>query len=150
MILVPRPRIESPALGSWSLNQWTTREVPPLWWLHSLALHRGKLAALNSKSTPCQVKTQKEREGLLPTAQAKVSLDIIGCRLIWTHNCGPEENTVLWFAGPGHLPAPGVLGRVSLLTAGKDRAQRKPGVFQEGNEWLLSRECNKYLLYLWF
>ena len=29
-ILVPRPRIEPvpPALGAWSLNHWTTREVP--------------------------------------------------------------------------------------------------------------------------
>ena len=33
--LVPRPRIEPgpPALGAWSLNHWTTREVPVIWFL---------------------------------------------------------------------------------------------------------------------
>ena len=28
VILVPRPGIESPALGSWSLNHWTARGSP--------------------------------------------------------------------------------------------------------------------------
>ena len=34
-ILVPQPRIEfvPPAAGSWSLNCWTTRELPILWFL---------------------------------------------------------------------------------------------------------------------
>ena len=53
-ILVPPPRIEPrpPALGAWSLNHWTTREVPPCSCLSASLILGAELCPLGGRVLP--------------------------------------------------------------------------------------------------